>query len=162
MAYNDPIYTVVQSYLLGEMLAATGYSVGGSASHYAVGGRRSDFRSRDRCVILGVTVVGASGGSVGGTVSLKIARVVSGGSESLMTAKSINASKTTSFLGNVEDLACSLNPITLESFGDVVYLTAESSTLADKCANLTNIVWRYRLLPKASGAADNSHDSQIQ
>lgn len=160
MAYNDPKYNVILAHQLGETNAASGYSVAATASHYISVGRGSHFRCRDRCVVLGVTVIGASGGSVGGTVSLKIARQVAGGAESLMTAKSINASKTTSFLGNVEDLACSLNPITLESFGDVVYLTAESSTLADKCANLTNIVWRYRLLPKSS--ADNSHDAQLQ
>jgi hypothetical protein len=160
MAYNDPNYTVVHALPLGEMLAATAYSVPASASMYACGGRTSQFRTRDRCVVLGVTVIGGSGGSVGGTVSLKIARLIAGGSESLMTGKSINASKTSSFLGNVEDIACSLNPITLESFGDSVYLTAESSTLADKCANLTNIIWRYRLLPKST--ADNSLDSQIQ
>jgi hypothetical protein len=160
MAYSDPKYDVILSQPLGEMLAATGYSVPATASMYACGGRTSQFRSRDRCVVLGVTVVGGSGGSVGGTVSLKIARLIAGGSESLMTAKSITASKTSSFLGNVEDLACSLNPITLESFGDSVYLTAESTTLADKCANLTNIVWRYRLLPKTT--ADVSHDSQQQ
>jgi hypothetical protein len=160
MAYNDPNYTVVHALPLGEMLAATAYSVPASASMYACGGRTSQFRTRDRCVVLGVTVIGGSGGSVGGTVSLKIARLIAGGSESLMTGKSINASKTSSFLGNVEDIACSLNPITLESFGDSVYLTAESSTLADKCANLTNIIWRYRLLPKST--EDNSLDSQIQ
>lgn len=160
MAYNDPKYDVIHSVQLGEMISSSAFSVAGSASHYAVGGRFSYFRCRDRAVVLGVTVIGASGGSVGGTVSLKIARLVAGGSESLETAKSINASKTTSFLGNVEDLACSLNPITLESIGDAVYLTAESSTLADKCANLTNIIWRYRLLPLAT--TDVTHDKQHQ
>lgn len=160
MSYTDPKYNTIQYFQLGEMLAATGYSVAATASMYAVGGRTSQFRCRDRCVVLGVTVVGGSGGSVGGTVSLKIARLIAGGSESLMTAKSINASKTSSFLGDVFDIACSLNPITLESFGDSVYLTAESSTLADKCANLTNIVYRFRLLPKTS--ADIEHDSQHQ
>lgn len=160
MAYNDPMYTVVQSHQNGEMAAATSYSVPATASMYAVGGRPAAFRTRDRAVVLGVTVIGASGGSVGGTVSLKIARLVLGGAESLMTGKSINASKTTSFLGNVEEIACSLNPITLESFGDMVYLTAESSTLADKCANLTNIIWRYRLLPRTG--LDNSLDEQKQ
>jgi hypothetical protein len=160
MAYSDPNYTTVHHHPLGEMLAATGYSVPATASMYSCGGRTSGFRTRDRAVILGVTVIGGSGGSVGGTVSLKIARLVLAGAESLMTGKSIMASKTSSFLGNVEDIACSLNPITLESFGDVVYLTAESSTLADKCANLTNIIWRYRLLPKTT--ADNSLDEQKQ
>lgn len=160
MAYNDPIYSVVLEKNAGEMLAATAYSVPATASQYAVGGRFPNFRCRDRCVVLGVTVVGASGGSQGGTVSLKIARLVSGGSESLMTAKSINASKTSSFLGNVEDITCSANPITLESFGDQVYLTAESSTLADKCANLSNVVWRYRLLPVVG--TDITHDAQHQ
>lgn len=160
MAYTDPKYNTIQYYNLGDMAAATAYSVAGTGSHYAVGGRNSYFRCKDRAVVLGVTVIGASGGSVGGTVSLKIARLVAGGAESLMTAKSINASKTTSFLGNVEELACSANPVTVESFGDIVYLTAESSTLADKCANLTNIVWRFRLLPKTS--ADIEHDAQHQ
>ena len=159
MAYNDPQYLVVQQQQLGEMAAATAFSVPAAASMYAVGGRTSQFRTRDRCVILGVTVIGASGGSVGGTVSLKIARLVAGGAESLMTGKSIMASKTTSFLGNVEEIACSLNPITLESIGDCVYLTAESSTLADKCANLTNIIWRFRLLPRTT--LDNTLDSQL-
>ena len=160
MAYNDPVYTVVKEFQLGEMVASSGYSVAATASHYAVGGRSSAFRTRDRCVVLGVTVIGASGGSVGGTVSLKIARLIAGGSQSLMTAKSINASATTSFLGNVEEIVCSTNPITLESFGDQVYLVAESQTLADKCANLSNIVWRYRLLPKT--AADVTLDNQLQ
>lgn len=160
MAYNDPSYTVVKEFQLGQMIASSAYSVGGSGSHYAVGGRSSAFRTRDRCVILGVTVIGASGGSVGGTVSLKIARVVAGGNESLMTGKSVNASLTASFLNNVEEIVCSTNPITLESFGDQVYLTCESSTIADKCANLTNIIWRYRLLPKT--AADVTLDNQLQ
>lgn len=160
MAYNDPKYDVVLQYSPGEVLAATSYSVVGTGSHYASGGRTTDFRCRDRAVVLGVTVIGSSGGSVGGTVSLKIARVIAGGNQSLMTAKSINASLTASFLGNVEDLACSLNPITLESMGDRVYLVAESSTLADKCANLTNVIWRYRLLPKATG--DVTLDKQHQ
>lgn len=160
MGYSDSNYTTVKEMQLGEMIASSAYSVGGSGSHYAVGGRSSYFRTRDRAVILGCAVIGASGGSVGGTVSLKIARLVSGGSQSLMTAKSINASKTTSFLGRVFDFACSLNPITLESYGDAVYLVAESSTLADKCANLTNVIWRYRLLPKQT--LDNTLDSQLQ
>ena len=147
MAYTDPQYNAVLSQQTVEMLAASSYSVPATASMYACSGRLVAFRSRDRCVVLGVTVRGASGWSVGGTVSLKIARLVAGGAESLMTGKSINASKTTSFLGNIEEITCSANPITLESFGDMVYLTAESSTLADKCANLTNVYWRYRLLP---------------
>lgn len=157
--YNDPQYSVVQQQALGEMLVATAYSVPSSASMYACGGRTSQFRVRDRCVVLGVTVIGASGGSVGGTVSLKIARLIAGGSESLMTGKSVNASKTSSFLGNVEEILCTNTPITLESIGDCVYLTAESSTLADKCANLTNIIWRYRFLPK--NATDVTVDSQL-
>ena len=160
MAYNDPVYTVVKEFTLGEMISSSGYSVAGSGSHYAVGGRSSAFRTRDRCVVLGVAVIGASGGSVGGTVSLKIARLIAGGAQSLMTGKSVNASATTSFLGNVEQISCTTNPITLESFGDQVYLVAESSTLADKCANLTNIVWRYRLLPQT--AADVTLDNQLQ
>lgn len=160
--YNDPTYTVVREAALGEMAAATGYSVPATASMYACGGRTSQFRTRQRCVVLGVTVIGGSGGSVGGTVSLKIARLVAGGAESLMTGKSVNASKTTSFLGNVEEITCSLTPITLESIGDCVYLTAESSTLSDKCANLTNIIWRYRLLPNAAGAQDITLDAQHQ
>lgn len=160
MAYTDSSYTTIHKESAGEMLAATAYSVPATASQYAVGGRFPNFRTRDRCVVLGVTVIGASGGSVGGTVSLKIARLIAGGSESLMTGKSINASKGASFLNNVEEIACSLNPITLESMGDQVYLTAESSTLADKCANLSNIIWRYRLLPRTS--LDNSLDSQLQ
>ena len=142
------------------MISSSGYSVAGAGSHYAVGGRSSAFRTRDRCVVLGVAVIGASGGSVGGTVSLKIARLIAGGTQSLMTGKSVNASATTSFLGNVEQISCTTNPITLESFGDQVYLVAESSTLADKCANLTNIVWRYRLLPQTS--ADVTLDNQLQ
>lgn len=159
MAYTDPKYDAILQYNLGDMLAATAYSVAATGSHYACGGRNSHFRCRDRAVILGVTVVGASGGSVGGTVTLKIARLIAGGSESLQTAKSINASKTTSFLGNVEEINCTTSPITVESFGDVVYLTAESTTLADKCANLSNIVWRYRLLPKTT--TDETHDKQL-
>lgn len=160
MAYNDPVYTVVKEFQLGEMVSSSGYSVAGTGSHYAVGGRSSAFRTRDRCVVLGVSVIGASGGSVGGTVSLKIARLIAGGSQSLMTAKSINASATTSFLGNVEEIVCSTNPITLESMGDQVYLVAECQTLADKCANLTNIIWRYRLLPKTD--SDVTLDNQLQ
>ena len=160
MAYNDPTYTTVKEYIVGETTVASCYSVGATASHYLSAGRNAYFRSRDRCVVLGVTVIGASGGSVGGTVSLKIARLVAGGNESLMTVKSINASAGASFLGNVEEIVCSTNPITLESFGDRCYLTAESSTLADKCANLTNIIFRYRLLPKT--AADVTLDNQLQ
>ena len=160
MAYNDPSYTATRDFILGEMLAATAYSVAATASHYAVGGRNSHFRVRDRCVVLGVTVIGASGGSVGGTVSLKIARVIAGAAEVLMTGKSVNASKTTSFLGNVEEINCTTNPITLESMGDCVYLTCESTTLADKCANLANIVWRYRLLPRTN--TDVTLDNQAQ
>ena len=157
MAYDDSNFTTVHALQLGEMLPATAYSVPATASMYACGGRTSAFRSRDRCVVLGVTIIGASGGSVGGTVTLKIARFVAGAAQSLMTAKRINASKTTSFLGRVFDFQCSLNPITLESMGDQAYLVAESSTLADKCANLSNIIWRYRLLPNLT--ADNSLDT---
>lgn len=160
--YDNPRYNVILSHSEGQTTTAVAWSVPATASMYATTGRTSVFRVRDRCVILGVSVVGASGGSVGGTVSLKIARLVLGGAESLMTGKSIMASLTSSFLGNLEHIDCSLNPITLESFGDVVYLTAESSTLADKCANLSNITWRYRLLPPASGALDISHDTQQQ
>jgi hypothetical protein len=159
MAYTDPKYDAILQYQLGEMISSSCYSVAATGSHYATGGRSSAFRCRDRAVILGVTVIGSSGGSVGGTVSLKIARFIAGGSESLVTAKSVNASKTTSFLGNVEEINCTTSPITLESFGDQVYLVAESTTLADKCANLTNIIWRYRLLPK--NTADSTHDSQL-
>ena len=158
--YNDPKYTVVHDIQLGEMAAATAYSVAGSGSHYAVGGRNAYFRTRDRAVVLGVAVIGASGGSVGGTVSLKIARLIAGGTQSLMTGKSINASKTSSFLGNVEEINCTTTPITLESFGDAVYLVAESSTLADKCANLTNIIWRYRLL-SSSATTDDTLNKQL-
>lgn len=157
--YDNPRYNIIQQYALGEMAAATAYSVPATASMYAVGGRTSQFRCRDRCVILGVTVIGASGGSVGGTVSLKIARLIAGGSESLMTGKSVNASATSSFLNNVEEINCTTSPITLESFGDSVYLTAESSTLADKCANLKNIIWRYRLLP--TQANDATHNKAL-
>jgi hypothetical protein len=103
----------------------------------------STLKVYSKALVLGCTVLVASGASVGGAVTLGISR---GGSSAQVF--SIVVSATTSCAGDVHDLSLTTG-LTLTSISEFVTVDLETAlTLADRGLVLQDIIWRYRMLPQ--------------
>lgn len=106
----------------------------------------STLKVRDKCVVLGATVIVGSGGSAAGTQTLAIALVAAGGTIlSTKQALSLTSSAGASAADDVHDISMT-TPFTLASIGDAAVITGNAASL-DKCVVLSDIIWRYRILP---------------
>ena len=134
--YDHPNFLVVRdAYLAGTISAsASGTDFIGST-----------LRTYTKSLILGVTIIGASGGSVGGSVSIGVCRNVSG-TRSLMQTEIVTYDKGASALNTVTNISLT-SGFTLSSAGSYAVLIETSATLADKSIVLKDVIWRYRILP---------------
>lgn len=106
----------------------------------------SSLKVRDKCVVLGATVRVGSGGSAAGTQTLAIVKTdVLGTILTTWQKYSLTSSAGASALADVYDISLS-SPFTLESIGVAAGITGNAASL-DKIVVLSDIIWRYRMLP---------------
>lgn len=134
--YSHPNFLIVR-----EAHKAGTISAGTSGSEMA----GSTLRTYTKSLVVGVTIIGASGGSVGGSVSIGVCRVLAG-TRSCMQTEVVTYDKGASALNTVTHISLT-EGFTVTSAGDHAVLTETSATLADKCIVLKDVIWRYRILP---------------
>ncbi len=139
MHYDNPNFLVIRQQAAAGALSAT------AASTAFVG---TTLRVYTKAAVLGVTIVMGSGASVGGNNTLAICRIVgTGTTASIFQAQTCTISKTTSAAGEVFDISLT-TPMTLGSIGDKAVVAAGAATLADVGGVISDVIWRYRILPK--------------
>ena len=139
MHYDNPNFLVVREHF------ATGTFSASAASTSFIG---TTLKVYTKSAVLGVTFVMVSGGSVGGVNTIAVARIV--GAEttaSIFQKQSCTIQKTTSAAGDVFDISLT-SPMTLTSTKDRAALATGGATLADMGGVISDVIWRYRILPK--------------
>lgn len=140
MHYDNPNFLVVRT---REMVGAF------SASALSTAFAGTTLKVYTKCAVLGVTFITASGGSVGGVNTIAVARIDASGTASIFQKQSCTIQKTTSAAGDVFDISLT-TPMTLSSIKEMAALAVGGVTLADLGGVLSDVIWRYRLLPKAT------------
>ena len=135
--YDHPNHVVIRD----KHVTAAGISAGAVQSGY-IG---STLRTRNKAVVVGCAFRVGSGGSAAGSNSIAIARVLAGGSKSSWQVLTIAMSAGASAAGDCYDISL-VSAMTIASLGDCALLRPNAASL-DKVAVLTDIVWRYRILP---------------
>ena len=134
--YDHPNFLVIRDKHLSGAISAAGL---GSAY---VG---SSLKVYTKALILGCTVRVGSGGSAAGTNSLKVARIGEAGTISNMQVSTITTSAGASAAGDVWDISLTAG-FTVHSLGEAAAVVGVAASL-DKVFVLSDVVWRYRLLP---------------
>ena len=135
--YDHPNHVVIRD----KHITAAGISATAVQSGY-IG---STLRTRNKAVVVGCAFRVGSGGSAAGTNSIAIARILAGGSKSSWQVSTIAMSAGASAAGDVYDISL-VSAMTIASLGDCALLRPNAASI-DKVAVLTDIVWRYRILP---------------
>lgn len=134
--YDHPNFLVVRERHLSGAISAAGLE-----SAY-VG---SSLKVAQKAIVLGVTLRVGSGGSAAGTNSIKISRVGLSGTQSTFQVATTPMSAGASAAGDVIDISLT-SALTLSSLGEAAAVAGVAASL-DKVAVLSDVVWRYRLLP---------------
>lgn len=134
--YDHPNFLVIRERALSGAISTAGL---GSAY---VG---SSLKVAQKAIVLGVTLRVGSGGSAAGTNSIKISRVGEQGTQSTFQVATTPMSAGASAAGDVIDISLT-SLLTLNSLGEAAAVANVAASL-DKCAVLSDVVWRYRLLP---------------
>ena len=146
-SYDHPQYTVIrEKHLTGAISCA-----GGVPTAFV----SSTMRASMKAVITGCSFRVGSGGSAAGTNSISIARIGAGG-VSVWQTLTVNMSAGASGASagrNTFDISL-VSAMTIASIGEGAILQGQAASL-DKVAVLSDIVWRYRILP--GGDSDLSH-----
>lgn len=140
--YSHPNFLVIhQSHRLRPD-TASGFSVPSVNTVY-VG---STLRCFTKAVVTGVTFRVASGGSASGTNSFSVVLMDTGGTVlSARNVTTVAVSAGASAIGDVIDISLT-DALTLTSMGQSAGLRTNAASL-DKAAVLSDIIWRFRLLP---------------
>jgi len=135
--YDHPSFLVIH-----QKKTNSNNEITNSASAVGTSFINSTLNVYNKALVLGCTVVVASGASVGGAVTLGISR---GGSSAEGFVVTLSA--TTSAAGTVFDMSLATG-LTLLSIGEFVSVDLETAlTIADRGCVLRDIIWRYRILP---------------
>ena len=137
-SYDHPEFLVTHFAHMKHDIAANAISCPSTLTSY-VGSTLNVFA---KCLILGATIRVNSGGSANGTNSLSVSRINAAATISdietfTLTAKTAN---------DTFDISLATG-ITLESLGEGVCLTGNAAS-NDKMFVISDIWWRYRLLPR--------------
>ena len=136
--YDHPNFLIVRERYLNSNVA--GISSGSLGEAYL----GSTLRTYQKCEVIGVSIVLASGGSAQGTNSLRVQRT-GATTDSAFQVLTFQASADASAAGDVVDMSLT-SPMTLTSFGDAAMLEAIAASL-DKVNVIRSVLWRYRILP---------------
>lgn len=136
--YNHPNFLVIRDRQLSGAISAAGV---GSAY---VG---SSLKVFTKAVVTGVAFRVGSGGSAAGTNSMRISRVGTGGTLSTWQTYTMACSAGASAAGDVHDVSLA-SAMTIHSLGEAAALAGVAASL-DKVAVLSDVVWKYRILPYA-------------
>ena len=140
--YDHPNYLVVREKHVTGALSCTAVNSG------YVG---STLRTRDKSIVIGCAARVASGGSAAGSISLSVARLGALGTASIWKTQTAASSAGASAAGDIYDISLA-SALTLESMGMAAHLSGNAASL-DKVPVLSDIVWRYRILPFGSDSA---------
>lgn len=146
--YDDPQYTVIrEKHITGAISCA-----GGVPTAF-VG---TTMRSSVKAVITGVAFRIGSGGSAAGTNSISVARIGAGGvSTWQVLTVNVSAGASGASAGrNCFDISL-VSALTMASLGEGAVLVGQAASL-DKVAVLSDVVWRYRLLPIGDSELTNA------
>lgn len=136
--YDHPAFMVIH-----QKKTNSNNEIANSASAVGTSFINSTLNVYSKALVLGCTMVVASGGSVGGAVTLGISR---GGSSAEKFLVTISAGA--SALDQVIDMSLATG-LTLLSITEFVTIDAETAlTLADRGAVFKDFIWRYRMLPQ--------------
>ena len=139
-SYDHPQYTILrEKHITGALSCATGVPTA------FVG---STMRSSQKAVILGASYRIQSGGSAAGSNTIAICRTLAGGGVTVWRAQTITVSIGASAAGDVYDISL-VSALTIASMGECAILQGQAASL-DKVPVLSDIVWRYRILPSQS------------
>lgn len=146
--YDHPDYLIIrEAHKSGTMsMTAAGTALVGST-----------LKSYTKFEVLGATVVIGSGASVGSATpkTLGIGRLGAAGTMSSFQKFTVTISATSSAAGQVFDLSLS-TPATVPSTGESVIVYGSSATIADHGCVLSDVIWRYRILPFAGTGASGA------
>ena len=141
--YNHPNYLVVKETHLQSDPAGTHISCPSINTNY-IG---STLRTYTKSLVVGCTVVVQSGGSAAGTNSLKVMRSGVDHTQSAIQVLTITGSAGASAAGDIWDISLTTG-FTLASIGDYAVLEGVAAS-NDKLVVLSDVIWRYRILPFA-------------
>lgn len=130
--YDHPEFTVVREVALSGNISCA------AATSAFVG---SSLKVRTKAIVLGCTFRVGSAGSATGSNSFKIARIDTSGTISNMQVLTLTAP----VAGQVIDISMT-SGFTVTSMGEAAALVGNAAS-ADKIPVLSDIIWRYRLLP---------------
>ena len=136
LKYDHPNFLIIRERQLTGAISAAGV-----ASAY-IG---SSLKVFTKPVVTGVSFRVGSGGSAAGTNSMKVSRVGTGGTQSTWQTYTMACSAGASAAGEVHDVSLA-SGMTIHSLGEAAALSGVAASL-DKVAVLSDVVWRYRILP---------------
>ena len=134
--YDHPNHVVIR-----DVDRCGAFSCAAVASGYVNAG----LRVRNKSVIVGVAFRVQSGGSAAGSNSFKVNRVGAAGTASTWQVLTTISSAGASAAGDVYDISLA-SALTVHSIGEGVELAGNAASL-DKIPVLSNVIWRYRVLP---------------
>lgn len=132
MDYSHPEFLIVRDGVLSGNISCA------AATSAFVG---SSLKVRTKAIVLGCTFRVGSAGSAAGSNSFKIARIDTSGTISNMQTKTLTAP----VAGDVIDMSLT-SGFTVHSLGEAAALVGNAAS-ADKIPVLSDVIWRYRILP---------------
>ena len=139
--YDHPNHVVIR-----EKHVTGALSTGAVNSGY-VG---STLRTRNKSVVVGCAFRVQSGGSAAGSNSFKVQRLNAAGTTSAWQALTTISSAGASAAGDVYDMSL-VSGMTIHSIGEGAELAGNAASL-DKIPVLSDVIWRYRVLPGGDDA----------
>lgn len=137
-AYDHPDFLITRTKWIGPGT----YSMSAAGTAFA----GTTLKSYTKFAVLGAQIIIVSGGSVGGTTTIGISRLGASGTASSFQNTAATVSAGASALNTKVDISCS-SDCTLASFGTGAVIVGSSKTIADFGCVVSDVIWRYRLLP---------------
>lgn len=135
--YDHPNHVVIRDkHVTGALSVAT------AVDSAFVG---TTLRSRNKAVIVGVAFRVGSGGSAAGSNSFKVTRINTAGTVSTWQVLTQLISAGASAAGETYDISL-VSGLTVHSLAEGAVLVGQAASL-DKIPVLSDVVWRYRILP---------------
>ena len=136
-SYDNSNYLVIR-----DKHVTGAFSVATAVNSAFVG---STLRTRNKAVIVGCAFRIGSGGSAAGSNSFSVARLNTAGTVSVWQVLTQLISAGASALGETYELSL-VSAMTVASLAEGAVLIGQAASL-DKIPVLSDIVWRYRILP---------------
>src|SRR5689334_22243821 len=144
--YDHPNHVVIRDkHVTGALSVAT------AVDSAFVG---TTLRQRNKAVIVGVAFRIGSGGSAAGSNSFKVTRINTAGTVSTWQVLTQLISAGASAAGETYDISL-VSALTVASLAEGAVLVGQAASL-DKIPVLSDVVWRYRILPGGDDEVTNA------